>query len=265
MYDQERRKYQRINITLPVGVMVKDLGGRFFVGNTINIGGSGLSMIINTFLPVGTLVSLTFEFQEDCRFENIEGKVTRSKEEEDKFFSAIAFDDTNVEVKEKISKYIKSVIFLRKIKPFKDLLDEESWYIRKISKEVSYREGQKIFEDGMEGNAFYIVISGRVKIVKKSIANKEEVLVLIREGEFFGEMALLDESERCASAVAFDNVEMFVMKREDFRQLLSSNDSLAVKLLWVFIATLCRRLRAVDKRMADSFFTETGTLTDLVK
>jgi hypothetical protein len=257
---QERRRYHRIKITLPVGVMVKDLGGRFFVGNIVNVSAGGAAIIINTFLPVGTSILLTFEFQENYRFENVEGKVVRSKEEEDKFFSAIAFDDTNIDLKEKIDKYIKSVIFLRKIKPFKELTDDEIWYIRRISKEAFYREGQKIFEEGMEGDAFYIVISGRVKIIKKSSSSKEEVLALIRGGEFFGEMALLDETKRCASALAFDNVEVFVIRRGDFRQLLSSNDSLAVKLLWVFIKTLCCRLREIDKKMADSFFTE--PLTD---
>lgn len=260
---QDRRRYHRVNVRLPVGVVVKDLGGRFFVGNITNVSGGGLAIIINTFLPVNTKLSLTFEFQENHRFENVAGIVIRSRESEEKFFSAINFDEADNETKEKINKYIKSIVFLRKIKPFNTLTDEETWFIRKISNEVSYKEGHKIFTEGTEGDGFYIVLSGKVKIVKESALKKEEAIAMIKEGEFFGEMSLLDESKRSASAIAFSNAEMFVIKRDDFKKVLSSNDVLAVKLLWVFIKTLSLRLREIDDRMADLFFTGSAPLSDL--
>ena len=262
---QERRRYHRVNVKLPVGVVVKDLGGRFFVGNITNISGGGLAIIINTFMPVGTKLAMTFEFQENHRFENIDGVVIRSRESEDKFFSAIDFDVAKPEAKDKIDKYIKSIVFLKKIRPFSSLTDEETWFIRKISSEVSYKEGHKIFTEATEGNGFYIVLSGRVKIVKESALKKEEVIAMIKEGEFFGEMSLLDESKRSASATAFSDTEMFVIKRDDFKRVLSTNDVLAVKLLWVFIKTLSQRLREIDDRMADMFFTESAPLSDLDK
>lgn len=260
---QERRRYHRIMVKLPVGVVVKDLGGRFFVGNITNISGGGVAIIINTFLPVNTKISLTFELQENHRYENVPGIVIRSRESEEKFFSAINFDEASEEAKEKINKYIKSILFLRKIKPFSMLTDEETWYIRKISNEVKFKEGHKIFSEGSEGDGFYIVLSGKVRISKESPSKKEEILALIKEGEFFGEMSLLDESKRSANAATNSEVEMFVIKREDFKRVLGTNDVLAVKLLWVFIRTLSQRLREIDDRMADLFFTEAAPLSDL--
>ena len=252
---QERRKFSRINIRVSVGVMVRDLGDRVFIGTLTNIGSEGIGLLINTFLPQGTTLFINFELQEGLKIDGIEGQVIRSREAEDKFFSAVRFITLDAELKRKLEIYVGSVLFLKKIKPFSTLSDEEAWYIRKISKEVYFKEGQKVFEEGTEGDAFYIMINGKVKIVKRNPQGKEETLATVKEGDFFGEIALLDEGLRSAGAVAFENASLFVITREDFKKVLDNNDMVSHKLLWVFIRTLSHRLREVDKVMADMFFT----------
>ena len=252
---KERRKYSRIDVRVSVGVMVRDLGDRVFIGTISNIGADGVGLIINTFLPQGTTLFINFELQEGYKIDGIEAQVIRSREAEDKFFSAVRFITLDAELKRKLEIYVGSILFLKKIKPFSTLTDEETWNIRKISKEVYYQEGQKIFEEGVEGDAFYIMINGKVKIVKKNPQGKEETLAVVKEGEFFGEIALLDEGVRSAGAVASENASLFVVTRADFKKLLDNNDVLSQKLLWVFVRTLSHRLREVDKVMADMFFT----------
>lgn len=250
----ERRKTQRIDIKLAVGVVVKELGDRFFVGSIVNIGAGGIGLIINTFLPQGTKIMVNFELQEGKKLENVAGQVIRSFEAEDKFFSAVSFHNLPAEQAREISVYTGSVTFLKTIKPFATLTDEEAWYIRKISKEVYYKDLQSIFDEGSEGNALYIVINGKVNIVKKNLQGKPEVLATLKEGEFFGEIALLDEGPRSASAVSLEHASLFMITREDFKKTLGNNDALSIKLLWVFINTLTQRLRAVDMVMAEMLF-----------
>jgi len=255
---QERRKFNRININLSVGVMVRELGDRVFIGDITNVGADGIGLVINTFLPNGTTLFVNFELQEGLKINSIEGRVVRSREADGKFFSAVRFITLDADLKRKIEIYVGSVLFLKKIKPFTTLSDEEAWYIRKISKEVYYKEGQRIFEEGTEGNAFYIMINGKVKIVKKSANGKEETLAIVKEGNYFGEVALLDGGVRSAGAAAFENASLFVILREDFKKTLDNNDALSRKLLWVFIRTLSQRLREIDNTLADSYFLKKG-------
>jgi len=250
----ERRKYKRIAINISVGVMVRDLGDRVFIGAITTVGADGIGLRINTFLPEGTNVFLNFELQDGLKLGSIAGKVLRSSEAKDRYFSAIKFLDLEPELKRKIDIYVGSVLFLKKIKPFSTLTDEEAWFIRKISEDVYYKEGQKIFEEGTDGNAFYIMINGKVKISKKTPHGKEETLATVKEGDFFGEMALLDQGLRSAGAVAAENASLFVITRDDFKKVLDSNDALSRKLLWIFIHILSERLRGVDKAMTEMLF-----------
>ncbi len=250
----ERRKVQRIEIKIPVRVVVKELGDRFFAGTIVNIGADGIGLVLNTFLPQGTKILLNFELQEGKKQENVPGLVTRSFEVEDKFFSAVTFNSLSQEKAREISVYTGSVLFLKTIKPFSTLNDEESWYIRKICSEVYFKAGQSIFEEGSEGKALYIVINGKVNIIKKNLQGKTEVLATLKEGDFFGEIALLDHGFRSASAVASEHASLFMVTRDDFKKTLSNNNLLSLKLLWLFIGILTRRLRASDEVMVDMLY-----------
>ncbi len=252
---QERRKAQRIEIKMAVSVVVRELGDRFFVGTITNFGAGGIGLSINTFLPKGTELLINFELQEGKKLENIPGVVVRSFDSGDKFFSAVSFQNLPQELTREISVYTGSVIFLKNIKPFSTLSDEEAWYIRKISKEVYFRDGQSIFEEGSDGNALYTVINGKVNIVKKNQKGKAEVIATLKEGDFFGEIALLDKGPRSAGAVSLEHASLFMITREDFKKTLANNDMLSIKLLWVFIGILTQRLRAVDQVMAEMLFT----------
>jgi len=250
----EKRETQRIVIKMAAGVVVKELGDRLFAGTIVNIGANGIGLVINTFLPPGTKILVNFEFQKGRKLEKVQGKVVHSFEADDKFFSSVNFHNLTEEQVREISVYTGSVVFLKTIKPFTTLTDEESWYIRKISKEVYFKDGQNIFEEGSEGNALYIVINGKVNITKKNSQGKQEVLATLKEGDFFGEIALLDKGQRSASAVSLEHASLFMITRQDFKKTLENNDALSIKMLWVFINILTQRLRSTDRVMAEMLF-----------
>jgi CRP/FNR family cyclic AMP-dependent transcriptional regulator len=98
---------------------------------------------------------------------------------------------------------------------------------------VEYAPNEIIFSEFEPGNEFYVIQDGRVKIVK-IINNIEKTLDVMEVGDFFGEMAILEEEPRSASAIAVDHVKLLRFHRENFDSLLQGNPQLAYKLLVIF-------------------------------
>ena len=98
---------------------------------------------------------------------------------------------------------------------------------------VDYSPNQIVFCEFEPGNEFYFIQTGRVKIVK-IINNNEKTLDVLEIGDVFGEMAILEEEPRSASAIAMDNVRLLRFHRDNFDALLQGNPQLAYKLLVIF-------------------------------
>ena len=98
---------------------------------------------------------------------------------------------------------------------------------------VEYSPGDIIFCEFEPGNEFYFIQAGRIKIVK-IINNTEKTLDILEVGDVFGEMAILEEQPRSASAIAIDHVKLLKFRRENFDALLQGNPQLAYKLLIIF-------------------------------
>ena len=81
-------------------------------------------------------------------------------------------------------------------------------------------KGEIIIREGTVADTFYIIRKGKVAITKKFEDGEEMVLAVQNDGEFFGEMALLDEGPRSASAVALESTVLLEITRGDFSILL---------------------------------------------
>ena len=136
---------------------------------------------------------------------------------------------------------------------FKDLSDEELALISDITAERDFVAGEVIFKEGDVGDAFYAVLEGKVRISKEINGAGEEALTILDKGSYFGEMALIDEFPRSASAVAHTDCRVLMMDKADFSQLLSRNKELAYKLLWVFCQVLSQRLRDTNEKIINLF------------
>jgi CRP-like cAMP-binding protein len=77
----------------------------------------------------------------------------------------------------------------------------------------------------------------------------EEALAVLRPGAYFGEMSLIDDESRSATAIAHEPVRLFVIKRRDLEDLLFVDRDLAYEFLWKMVRTLSRRLRATNDKM----------------
>jgi len=104
---------------------------------------------------------------------------------------------------------------------------------------VRYPEGGVIVEENEDGDAFYLVRSGFVKVLKRRPA-KDLVLAYLREGQYFGEMALLSEEKRSASVVALTETEVIRITREDFHTILGQHPDLRRQLEQVIVRRKAR-------------------------
>ena len=109
------------------------------------------------------------------------------------------------------------------------------------------RKGQTIFEEGDEGEGFYVVVSGRVKVFKLSPDGKEQILHIFGAGEPFGEAAVFAGEKFPANAEALEESRVFFFPRRAFVELIGQNPSLALNML----AVLSRRLRKLASLVED--------------
>jgi CRP-like cAMP-binding protein len=111
----------------------------------------------------------------------------------------------------------------------------------------SYRKSDVIFEEGSTGSEMYLIHSGRVQLSVRQDGTQQKPLVVLGPGDFFGEMALVDDSPRSATAsAATDNTELIIIDRARFLFMVRQQPEFALSLMH----TLCQRLRNMDRRLS---------------
>ena len=96
-----------------------------------------------------------------------------------------------------------------------------------------YNTDDVIFLEYEKGDKFYLVQSGSVKITKV-IKDVEKLLDIVYAGEFFGEMAILEDTTRSASAIANEPTVLLELRKENFQSILANNTIMALKLSKTF-------------------------------
>jgi len=120
--------------------------------------------------------------------------------------------------------------YLRKVPIFKGLPAREIEFISRSVKERIYEPGAVIVKQGEPGIGFFMIVDGRVDVSHDSHKIRE-----MGPGEFFGEMALMEERVRTATITAKERTRCLQLVRWDFRALLKENPELAVRMLEVVV------------------------------
>ncbi len=137
------------------------------------------------------------------------------------------------------------VALFRKFALFAELDDRELTSIAAVAKTRRYAKDDVVFHADEIGDVFCLIREGQVKVTMISPEGKEIILNTLGPGEFFGEMALLDEQPRSATIVAIEPLEVVTIWRSDFLQILQENFSITRKIL----VELSRRLRQMSNRI----------------
>jgi CRP/FNR family cyclic AMP-dependent transcriptional regulator len=134
---------------------------------------------------------------------------------------------------------------LRKFTLFAELDDRELESVASVAKSRRYSKDDVVMHEDERGDIFCLIRKGSVKITMISPEGKEIILATLDEGDFFGEMALLDDEPRSATVVATDDLELLTIWRNDFLHIISQNFAITKKVL----AELSRRLRNATTRI----------------
>ncbi|MCL2269802.1 MAG: Crp/Fnr family transcriptional regulator [Treponema sp.] len=97
----------------------------------------------------------------------------------------------------------------------------------------SFQPGEIIFSEYEPGDTFYLIQSGRVKLIKNT-GEFERTLDILQPTEMFGEMAILEDAPRSATAIAMDEVKVLELNSQNFELLILGNPQIAIKLLRIF-------------------------------
>lgn len=137
------------------------------------------------------------------------------------------------------------VHFLRQIPLFSSLKDEEIEAIYKLSVTKKCSKDTIILLEDEEGDTLFVILSGKVKVTTFSQSGKEVIFSILNEGDFFGDMSLLDGKPRSATVISIEESELRLIRRSDFNKLIESHPGIALKLL----EELTSRLRKADERI----------------
>lgn len=138
---------------------------------------------------------------------------------------------------------IKHNIILKQVPIFSELKKNELREFERIIHKRHYKKDEVIFYEGEPGLGMYIIESGSIKIFKDYDNKAKEELATLNVGDFCGEMALLDESPRSATAVADEASTLIGIFRPDMFSLIEKKSKLGNKILLNLAQMIAERLR----------------------
>lgn len=137
---------------------------------------------------------------------------------------------------------------LQQIPLFAELTEDEIYEVLKLAFIKKYQADATLFLEGTKGELLYVVKKGKVGIFKKT-DNGEVLLAELGAGECLGELSLIDDEKRSASARVLEDSELVVVTRKCFNYLLNADPKITSKLLLYFLKITARRLRQTDKKL----------------
>jgi CheY-like chemotaxis protein len=142
--------------------------------------------------------------------------------------------------------------FLAQSQVFSGIDQEQTGKVEKIIDEVTFGKDEIIFSDGEEGDSFYIIVDGSVRIVKTGEARDDEILAILEPGTSFGEMALVEKETRSATVIANDPSTLLRIRKDDFEKLLRGDRDLSLTVYKNFVQMLSARLRKTSESLTFS-------------
>ena len=131
---------------------------------------------------------------------------------------------------------------LRSVPLFASLDDEAASELRSLLSDKIVPKNTRLFRQGEQGNAMYLIESGRVRISIRDDDDEEVILAELAQGDFFGEMSIIDGRQRSADAKVIDDARLAILSRDAFLSFVRSNPDVALEML----SALTDRLRRTD-------------------
>ena len=132
---------------------------------------------------------------------------------------------------------------LRTVPIFSELGDEDIRSLARVATRRRYPKETVVFFENEEGDSFFMIIEGRIKVTILGDDGREIILSVLGPGDFFGEMALLDGGPRTATVTATTDIKLYALTEWVFRGLIAEHPGIAMQTL----ETMAGRLRGATK------------------
>ncbi len=139
----------------------------------------------------------------------------------------------------------KKVDMLKKIPLFKNFDYQEITKLLEVIEVHKWGPGQLIIEENFLGEEMYIILSGKVEVLKG-----DQKVADLKPGHFFGELSLIDKTPRSATIRSVSETKMMVLHRKPLFSVLKKESRVAMKLFWALLQTMSKRLRTTDEEVA---------------
>ena len=143
----------------------------------------------------------------------------------------------------------KEMDLISRIPLFEELETGELEELVRILVREEFHAGDVVFDEGDLGEKMYIIIRGSVDIVKAVGKGPGQVLVTLKPGDFLGEMSLIADAPRSASALAAEDAILFSINKKDLMLLFDNAPTIAAKIYKFFVMTLNQRLRETNEKI----------------
>jgi CRP/FNR family cyclic AMP-dependent transcriptional regulator len=140
---------------------------------------------------------------------------------------------------------------------FEDLNDAELAIVAQRVRQRRYKEDDTIFHRNDPGVALYVIVTGKVKIHNEAPDGTDCIIAILSEGEFFGELAIIDGEERSADATTLEPTELLMLTKDDLHDVIHRYPRISLRLL----STLAGRIRrTTEAYLASSALDVNGRL-----
>ncbi len=138
---------------------------------------------------------------------------------------------------------------LENVSIFEGLTTKSLKELGTLFEEKIFNNGEIIFKENSIGSSMMVITSGEVRVSQETGPDGEEALIILKKGDLFGEMALLEDLPRTANVIAHSNVILLEVSREKFLDFLENNSNAGVKILLKMSQIISSRLRETDTKL----------------
>ncbi len=139
---------------------------------------------------------------------------------------------------------------------FKGLGQSHIERVAHITEELELKKGQVLFREGEPGDRIFAILDGKIRISRQIPGVGEEALAILGPGDYFGEMAIIDDDVRSGDALAHSKCRLLSLSKAAIQDLMFTDLALSHEVLWNLVRTLSERLRKSNDKM--TFMAVTG-------
>lgn len=149
----------------------------------------------------------------------------------------------------KNEQYSETLHFFRNISIFHGLSARQLGRVMLAMQRRAYQMGEKLFEEGQAGKAVFIIKSGKVELSRQTSDGPPRKLGILGPGQMFGEMALLEQMNRTATATVVEDGEIYLLYTASLEALIRHHPRIGVRLLRNMAIMLSALLRRTNKEL----------------